>query len=106
MLKHMDLIQHLLIWQTFKSDIFITSSDSMEPWKDKIVKSLKLNKSFDMSEHVKLRTIQEENDEHHEDKKNININMTRAWRIDPHYWVSLNNYILMTEAITKLLLKR
>lgn len=33
-----------------KSDIFIVSSDAMEPWKDKIIESLKIeNKVFDMS---------------------------------------------------------
>ena len=91
-----------------KSDIFITSSDSMEPWKDKIVKSLKIEqKVFDMSEHVKLRTIQEENDEHHEDKKGHKHEHEHEHDgIDPHYWVSLNNYILMTEAITKLFIEK
>jgi len=81
-----------------KSDIFITSSDSMEPWKDKIVESLKIEqKVFDMSKHVKLRVAQEENDEHHEHENE---------GIDPHYWVSLNNYILMTESITKLFIEK
>ena len=91
-----------------KSDIFITSSNSMEPWKDKIVKSLKIEqKVFDMSEHVKLRTIQEENDEHHEDKKGHKHEHEHEHvGIDPHYWVSLNNYILMTEAITKLFIEK
>ena len=75
-----------------KSDIFIVSSEVMEPWKDKIVKSLKIqSKVFDMSTHVKLR-----NTEH--DHNNSTI--------DPHYWVSLSNYILMTEAITKLLIEK
>ncbi|MDN5107935.1 metal ABC transporter substrate-binding protein [Aliarcobacter butzleri] len=81
-----------------KSDIFITSGDSMEPWKDKIVKSLKIEqKVFDMSEHIKLKEIQEENEEHHEHEHGT---------FDPHYWVSLNNYILMTEAITKLFIEK
>lgn len=83
-----------------KSDLFITSSDSMEPWKDKIVKSLKIeDKVFDMSEHVKLKEIQEENEEHHEHDHDHGT-------FDPHYWVSLNNYILMTEAITKLFIEK
>lgn len=87
-----------------KSDILITSSDSMEPWKDKIVKSLKIEeKVFDMSKYVKLRTLQEENDEHHEDEKG---HKHEHEGIDPHYWVSLNNYILMTESITKLFIEK
>ena len=87
-----------------KSDIFITSSHSMEPWKDKIVKSLKIEeKVFDMSKYVKLRTLQEENDEHHEDEKG---HKHEHEGIDPHYWVSLNNYILMTESITKLFIEK
>lgn len=92
-----------------KSDIFITSSDSMEPWKDKIVKSLKIEqKVFDMSEHVKLRNIQEEEHDHHEDKhhKHNDKHEHEHEGFDPHYWVSLNNYILMTEAITKLFIEK
>ena len=94
-----------------KSDIFITSSDSMEPWKDKIVKSLNIeNKVFDMSEHVKLRTLQEDNDEHHEDEKDKKGHKHEHEHehdgMDPHYWVSLNNYILMTETITKLFIEK
>jgi zinc transport system substrate-binding protein len=92
-----------------KSDIFITSSDSMEPWKNKIVKSLKIEqKVFDMSEYVKLRTIQKENDEHHEDEKDKKEHKHEHENegIDPHYWVSLNNYILMTETITKLFIEK
>ena len=91
-----------------KSDIFITSSDSMEPWKDKIVKSLKIEqKVFDMSEHVKLRNIQEEEHEQHEDEKEHKHKHDHEHEeFDPHYWVSLNNYILMTEAITKLFIEK
>ena len=92
-----------------KSDIFITSSDSMEPWKDKIVKSLKIEqKVFDMSEHVKLRNIQEEEEhEQHEDEKGHKHKHDHEHEeFDPHYWVSLNNYILMTEAIIKLFIKK
>ena len=92
-----------------KSDLFITSSDTMEPWKDKIVKSLKIEqKVFDMSEYVKLRTLQEDNDEHHEDEKDKKGHKHEHEHggIDPHYWVSLNNYILMTESITKLFIEK
>lgn len=86
-----------------KSDLFITSSDSMEPWKDKIVKSLKIEqKVFDMSNHVKLREIKEE--VHHEEENEHHTHEHEG--IDPHYWVSLNNYILMTEAITKLFIEK
>lgn len=92
-----------------KSDLFITSSDAMEPWKDKIVKSLKIEqKVFDMSEYVKLRTLQEDNDEHHEDEKDKKGHKHEHEHggIDPHYWVSLNNYILMTESMTKLFIEK
>ena len=92
-----------------KSDLFITSSDAMEPWKDKIVKSLKIEqKVFDMSEYVKLRTLQEDNDEHREDEKDKKGHKHEHEHggIDPHYWVSLNNYILMTEAITKIFIEK
>ena len=92
-----------------KSDLFITSSDAMEPRKDKIVKSLKIEqKVFDMSEYVKLRTLQEDNDEHREDEKDKKGHKHEHEHggIDPHYWVSLNNYILMTEAITKIFIEK
>ena len=41
-------------------------------------------------------------------KKELNISITTSMNegIDPHYWVSLNNYILMTEAITKLFIEK
>ncbi len=89
-----------------KSDIFIVSSDHMEPWKDKIVKSLNIeNKVFDMSEHVKLRQITEEI-HHEEDNHHHDEHEDEHSNFDPHYWVSLNNYILMTEAITKLFIEK
>lgn len=88
-----------------KSDIFITSSDAMEPWKDKIVESLKIEeKVFDMSEHVKLREMEE--DEHHEEEKEHHKHGHEHEGIDPHYWVSLNNYILMTKVITQLFIEK
>ncbi len=91
-----------------KSDLFITSSDSMEPWKDKIVKSLKIEqKVFDMSEHVKLKEIQEEDNHYEHEKKEHNHKHEHEHSgFDPHYWVSLNNYILMTETITKLFIEK
>jgi zinc transport system substrate-binding protein len=92
-----------------KSDIFITSSDAMEPWKDKIVESLKIEqKVFDMSEHVKLKKIEEDkasDEEEHKDDEHEHHGHEHEG-IDPHYWVSLNNYILMTEAITKLFIEK
>lgn len=90
-----------------KSDLFITSSDAMEPWKDKIVESLKIEeKVFDMSKHVKLREMEE--DEHLEDEKDKKGHKHEHEHggIDPHYWVSLNNYISMTETITKLFIEK
>lgn len=89
-----------------KSDLFITSGDNMEPWKDKIVKSLHIeNKVFDMSEHVKLREISEDA-QHEEDKQDHHGDEHDHSNIDPHYWVSLNNYILMTQAITNLFIEK
>lgn len=89
-----------------KSDLFITSSDNMEPWKDKIIKSLHIeNKVFDMSEHVKLREITEDT-QHEDDKHDQHGHEHNHSNIDPHYWVSLNNYILMTQAITNLFIEK
>jgi len=85
-----------------KSDIFILSSDAMEPWKDKIISSLQIqDKVFDMSKYVKLRGAQEEAHGHeHSDSTHEGEN------IDPHYWVSLNNYITMIHTISKLIIEK
>ena len=86
-----------------KTDLLISSGDLMEPWKNKIVSSLKIeNKVFDMSKHVKLIEIEEKNHNEHDHKKDHNHNSN----IDPHYWVSLNNYILMTKVITQLFIEK
>lgn len=78
------------IAKLLKSDLFITSSEAMELWSYKVVKSLKIqNKTFDMSKYVKLRNMGYEHS-----------------AIDPHYWVSINNYLLMTKAITKILIEK
>ncbi|MDO8455067.1 MAG: zinc ABC transporter substrate-binding protein [Sulfurimonas sp.] len=86
-----------------KSDIFIVSSDAMEPWKDKIIHSLKIeDKVFDMSKYVKLREAEEEETHGHEHSKGDH----KGENIDPHYWVSLNNYIIMTNTISKLIIEK
>ena len=86
-----------------KTDLLISSGDLMEPWKNKIVSSLKIeNKVFDMSKHVKLIEIEEKNHNEHDHEKDHNHNSN----IDPHYWVSLNNYILMTKVITQLFIEK
>lgn len=88
-----------------KSDIFIVSSDAMEPWKDKIIESLKIeNKVFDMSQYVQLIEMEEE-DAHH-DSHGHKHEGHEGENIDPHYWVSLNNYITMIHTISKLLIEK
>lgn len=88
-----------------KSDVFIVSSDAMEPWKDKIVESLKIeNKVFDMSQHVQLIEMEEEDSDNHGHSHKHEGH--EGENIDPHYWVSLNNYIIMVNAISKLLIEK
>lgn len=85
-----------------KSDIFILSSDAMEPWKDKIISSLKIqDKVFDMSKYVKLRGAQDETYGHERSDGTY-----EGENIDPHYWVSLNNYITMVNTISKLIIEK
>lgn len=91
-----------------KSDIFIVSSDAMEPWKDKIIESLKIeNKVFDMSQYVHLIEMEEESLEHgHEHGHNHKHSEHEGENIDPHYWVSLNNYMTMVKTISNLLIEK
>ena len=75
-----------------KSDLFITSGVVMEPWSTKIITSMKIyDKTFDMSQHVKLST-----------HKRFNNGKT----YDPHYWLSFDNYTHMIHATQKLLTQK
>lgn len=90
-----------------KTNLFISSGDMMEPWKNKIVSSLKIeSKVFDMSKHVNLIEIEEKNHDKYDHEKNHKHEYNNNSNIDPHYWVSLNNYILMTKAITQLFIEK
>jgi zinc transport system substrate-binding protein len=90
-----------------KSDIIIVSSDAMEPWKDKIVESLNIKeKVFDMSEYAHLLEIEEEDGHDHAHGHNHSHDEHEGENIDPHYWVSLNNYITMVKTISQLLIEK
>jgi zinc transport system substrate-binding protein len=79
-----------------KSDFFIISSPVFEPWSKKVISSLKIqDKTIDMSQKVKLLDMK--HDEHeahgHEHKGSY----------DPHYWLSIDNYISVAKEVATLL---
>jgi len=79
-----------------KSDFFIISSPVFEPWSKKIISSLKIqDKTIDMSQKVKLLEIKhDDHDAHgHEHKGSY----------DPHYWLSIENYMSVAKEVTTLL---
>lgn len=72
-----------------KSSIVFYSGAGLEPW----IKGFKFkNKSVDMSGFVKLRELEEDehHDEHHHHEK-----------VDPHYWLDIQNMILATKKVQK-----
>ncbi|WP_333805214.1 metal ABC transporter substrate-binding protein [Sulfurospirillum sp.] len=76
-----------------KSDFFIISSPVFEPWSKKVISSLKIqDKTIDMSQKVKL--IEMKHDDHgHEHKGSY----------DPHYWLSIDNYMNVAKEVATLL---
>ncbi len=70
-----------------KSSIVFYSGAGLEPW----VKGFKFkNKSIDISGFVKLRELGDHHDDHHHHEK-----------VDPHYWLDIENMILATKKVQK-----
>ena len=82
-----------------KSALFIYSGAGLEPWAETFSKSVK---TVDISQHVKLLHLEEvdpdddQHDMHHGDHHH-------AERVDPHYWLDMENMILATRNIEKAL---
>ncbi|WP_229855165.1 metal ABC transporter substrate-binding protein [Candidatus Sulfurimonas marisnigri] len=72
----------------YKSDLVVYSGAGLEPWIDGF--DFK-NRAIDMSLHVNLKNLTHEYDED-------NQNHTK---VDPHYWLDIQNMIKATELITK-----
>ncbi|WP_229860099.1 metal ABC transporter substrate-binding protein [Candidatus Sulfurimonas baltica] len=75
----------------YKSDLVVYSGAGLEPWIDGF--DFK-NKAIDMSLHVELKNFIEDG----QDKENHNHSDSK---VDPHYWLDLQNMIKATEFITK-----
>ncbi|ARU49195.1 High-affinity zinc uptake system binding-protein ZnuA [Sulfurospirillum diekertiae] len=76
-----------------KSDYFIISSPVFETWSTKIISSLKIqDKTIDMSQKVKL--IEMKHSEHEHEHKGS---------YDPHYWLSIDNYMNVAKEVAALL---
>lgn len=82
-------------------DIFITSGLVFEPWSPKVVSALKIkDKTIDMSKKVKLIDMRHEGDSHNHG------HMNQSGAYDPHYWLSIDNYMIMSKEIAQLLGKK
>ena len=79
-----------------KSDFFIISSPVFEPWSQKIISSLKIqDKTIDMSQKVKLLEMKHDDHEAHGHE--------HKGSYDPHYWLSIDNYIRVAQEVTTVL---
>lgn len=74
-----------------KSDLVIYSGASLEPWIDGFKFK---NKTLNMSLHVKLRELGEDENHHRHYGHNDSS-------IDPHYWLNPENMIISAEVIAK-----
>ncbi|MEA1983055.1 MAG: metal ABC transporter substrate-binding protein [Campylobacterota bacterium] len=81
-----------------KSSLSIYSGAGLEPWIENIIFK---NRSINMSKHVKLRDLGEEESEHH--KHHDDHCMHNA--IDPHYWLDFENMKKATSVIAAELIK-
>jgi len=74
-----------------KSDFFIISSPVFEPWSKKVISSLKIqDKTVDMSQKVKLIAMKNSESGH-------------KGSYDPHYWLSIENYMSVAKEVATLL---
>ncbi|QIR75104.1 zinc ABC transporter substrate-binding protein [Sulfurospirillum diekertiae] len=76
-----------------KSDFFIISSPVFETWSTKVISSLKIqDKTIDMSQKVKLIELKHSEHEH-----------AHKESYDPHYWLSIDNYMNVAKEVATLL---
>ncbi len=83
-----------------KSQLVIYSGAGLEPW----IKGFKFkNDSIDMSKKVKLRELQV--DKHHHHDHHEEGHQCSSSKLDPHYWLDLQNMKISTHIITDALIK-
>lgn len=79
-----------VIAELSKAELFVFNGLGMEPW----IKTEYPNQ-MDLSKFVKLKSAAEEEEEGHEGHEHGHEDA------DPHYWLDIQNMVLMTEALTK-----
>lgn len=77
-----------------KSKLVIYSGAGLEPWTQGFEFT---NKVIDMSKHVKLRELQSDEFDHHDHHDH----QCAHSKIDPHYWLDINNMVLATNIIAQ-----
>ena len=75
-----------------KSKLFFYSGAALEPWIEHLAHTDKMR---DMSLHVKLLKVEAHDEEEHE----------HHGVYDPHYWLDVDNMVLLTETIKKALIE-
>ena len=81
-----------------KSKLVVYSGAGLEPWTEGFEFSSKV---IDMSKHVKLRELQSDEFDHHEHHDG----QCAHSKIDPHYWLDIQNMIVATNVITQELIE-
>jgi len=81
-----------------KSELVLYSGAGLEPWTDGFEFQ---NRVIDMSKHMTLRELEQDEHEHHD----FHDNQCAHNRIDPHYWLDFSNMAIATNLITKELIK-
>jgi zinc transport system substrate-binding protein len=72
-----------------KSRFFIYSGAGLEPWTDDFASQ---KNAVDMSQYVKLRDVSHHDEHHHTSRHNF----------DPHYWLDIDNMIVLTKKLQEL----
>ncbi len=86
------------------SDLFLYTSADMEPWAQALIETINKNETIviDMSAGVKLMA----SDGHiHEDETETGEDAHEEGAYDPHYWLDLDNAIMMVETIRQALIE-
>jgi zinc transport system substrate-binding protein len=93
-----------------ESDVFLYTSETMEPWAHALIESIDPNRThvIDMSTGIELMAANHEEDT--EDKAETGTETTteedhEEGEYDPHYWLDPNNAIIMVESITTALVE-
>lgn len=87
-----------LVAQLEKSRLIIYNGAGLEPWTDGFNFQ---NRVLNLSEHVSLRELESGEFEHHE----YHDHQCAHSKVDPHYWLDIQNMIISTNIVTQELIK-